>query len=246
MEADRDVTTSGPASIRRRRGVLLLVGALVLAGGIIAAALAASNHGGSSSNASANLRAGSGANLGTARGTSPTTVRGSNRSATTKAPPDSRGAGSSIDRSTSPGDSTAPKGSTTPSTPRVTLKPGGLGAHYHYDPTASTIPLPPATPPMVQAYVTSFQTECHKIWSIATSDGKLWDPDEDQPRTPYTVNDCLNQLRPADAKYSFDASDASVAGTSDAIDAAGSLTWFGTLQNTPGTQRWTDPNWSTS
>jgi hypothetical protein len=104
---------------------------------------------------------------------------------------------------------------------------------------------------MVQAYVTAFNAECQSIWSISsTSGGKLWDPDQDPPRTAFTVNDCLKQVSPEMAGYSFDVSDAATNGTSDAMDAASGLTWFGTLQNTPvttpTTQKWMDPNWSSS
>jgi hypothetical protein len=97
---------------------------------------------------------------------------------------------------------------------------------------------------VVQAYTTAFRAECKSIWSIATSDGKLWDPDEDPPRTPHTIDECLGVLDPSKAGFAFDVADASDSGKSDAMDAASGLTWFGVLQNTPGTQKWVDPEWA--
>jgi hypothetical protein len=246
METTPDLSSSGQSSSSRRRRIALLIGGgVIIAGGFVAVALAANGGGGSSSsNASAKVPAGNGAHDGNGAGNPSSTAGRPLGSPGSTGAPGFTGPGSSTGPGASSPRGSTPKGSSpaSGSGPTTTLpKYHGLTpGHYGTKPVA-----PPKAPPAVeQAYVTAFRAECESIWSIATSDGRLWDPDADPPRTPYTINDCLKQLSPAQADYAFDESDASASGTSDAMDAASGLTWFGTLQNTPGTQKWVDPNWS--
>jgi hypothetical protein len=246
METTPDLSSSEHEASSRRRRIALLVGvAAVLVAGFVAIALAAGGGGGgSNSNASAHLPGGGsgghpGATDRASDGTAVTTTDGSRISA----PTSSKGASSPT--TARPGGTSSPTGPVQPSTPRTTAprKIGGLTPSKPYTYTGSAPP-PQAPPAIVQAYETAFRAECESIWSIATSDGKLWDPDEAQPRTPHTIDDCLKQMTPSSAAYAFDVNDARDTGTSDAMDAASGLTWFGTLQNTPGTQKWVDPSWS--
>jgi hypothetical protein len=241
METNPDLSSQGYRSSRRMRYALLIGIAAVLVAVFVGVGLAATRGGGSSDASAKSAAASRGANSGSPEGNSATTVAGSG--ASTTAPPTSKDAAPGS--SNAPGQSlptSAPANASTPgATPPATLgKNFGLGVGP-YRPTGSPPPPPKAPPPVEQAYVTAFRAECESIWSIATSDGRLWDPDEDQPRTPYTINDCVKQLSPRMADFAFDEADARESGTADAMDAASGL---GVLQNTPGTQKWEDPNWS--
>jgi hypothetical protein len=243
MEDDPQAPLVPAAAASRRRTVLAITGVVVLVGALFAVGLAArgGGHGSNDNTAVAHLRAGNDGD-----GSKATTTVRRPVSSVTKPRPRGASASTTVPRNHGSASSTAPNRSTPTSTPGTTVRstpgvkppPGGIGKY-----NIPTKP-PPAAPSFVQAYTTAFRAECESIWSIATSDGELWDPDEDQPRTPHKINECLGVLNPLNAGYAFDLADATQNGTSDAMDAASQLTWFGVLQNTPGTQKWVDPEWA--
>jgi hypothetical protein len=209
---------------RTRRTVLIATAAAVCVVVGVTAGVVLGNRGGSDSGASAapaepDRTTVAGAGMTVTRPRPTTTVRGARPSkpatTTTTATPSKR------------------RGTAVATTAPPPTLPGGV--------TVTAPVAPPDAPRTVEttpksvliAYTDAFNAECDRIWSRAGADGKLWDPD-DPTAGPFKVRDCYDLL---DASLAFawdNASDAKDAGTSDAGDAAASLTVGNQLRATNG------------
>jgi hypothetical protein len=95
-------------------------------------------------------------------------------------------------------------------------------------------------PPTVrQAYIVAYDRKCASIWSIALSDGLLWDV-EDASNGPFRVQYCRDLKVPEDADFYDTIEDAQLGAEDDAVfNLQLELIGF-ELRNTDGSRIWSE------
>jgi hypothetical protein len=97
----------------------------------------------------------------------------------------------------------------------------------------STQPPSEVPPEIVAAYTDGYRGECARLWTLATSDARLWDPD-DPGSLPHTVDECYAGLDVFFAGAWDTVADAREGGGSDADTTAEGMTVGNRFRNSNG------------